>query len=74
MVDPDEPERIVGTGDGPRAVNEPDARFFMPRFLERDEAEREPPGDLYPWDGVRKSALLATTATVFEESTTKSSQ
>jgi hypothetical protein len=27
--------------------------FFMPRFLERDEAEREPPCDLYPWDGVR---------------------
>jgi len=27
--------------------------FFMPRFLERDECEREPPCDLYPWDGVR---------------------
>ena len=27
--------------------------FFMPRFLERDEAEREPPCDPYPWDGVR---------------------
>jgi hypothetical protein len=27
--------------------------FFMPRFLERDEAEREPPCELYPWDGVR---------------------
>jgi hypothetical protein len=27
--------------------------FFMPRFLERDEAEREPPCDQYPWDGVR---------------------
>ena len=27
--------------------------FFMPRFLERDEAEREPPCALYPWDGVR---------------------
>ena len=25
----------------------------MPRFLERDEAEREPPCDPYPWDGVR---------------------
>ena len=25
----------------------------MPRFLERDEAEREPPCELYPWDGVR---------------------
>ena len=27
--------------------------FFMPRFLERDEAEREPPCPEYPWDGVR---------------------
>ena len=27
--------------------------FFMPRFLERDEAEREPPCEQYPWDGVR---------------------
>ena len=27
--------------------------FFMPRFLERDEAEREPPCAQYPWDGVR---------------------
>ena len=25
----------------------------MPRFLERDEAEREPPYIGYPWDGVR---------------------
>ena len=25
----------------------------MPRFLERDEAEREPPCPEYPWDGVR---------------------
>ena len=25
----------------------------MPRFLERDEAEREPPCEPYPWDGVR---------------------
>jgi hypothetical protein len=27
--------------------------FFMLRFLERDEAEREPPCEQYPWDGVR---------------------
>ena len=26
--------------------------FFMPRFLERDEAIRRPPIELYPWDGV----------------------
>jgi hypothetical protein len=26
--------------------------FFVPGFLERDEGEREPPHELYPWDGV----------------------
>ena len=26
--------------------------FFVPRFAERDEGEREPPYDRYPWDGV----------------------
>ena len=26
--------------------------FFMPRFLERDEAIRRKPHDKYPWDGV----------------------
>ena len=26
--------------------------FFMPRFLERDEAIRREPIEKYPWDGV----------------------
>ena len=26
--------------------------FFMPGFLERDEGEREPACDNYPWDGI----------------------
>lgn len=26
--------------------------FFVPRFAERDEGEREPPSGKYPWDGV----------------------
>ena len=26
--------------------------FFMPRFLERDEAIRRKPIEKYPWDGV----------------------
>ena len=30
----------------------------MPRFLERDEAERAEPIDLYPWDGVQNLRLL----------------
>ena len=41
--------------------------FFVPRFLERDEGEREPPYELYPWDGVsgvRPLHSFATTTTV----------
>ena len=26
--------------------------LFMPRFMERDEALRRHPHELYPWDGV----------------------
>ena len=26
--------------------------IFIPGFLERDEGEREPPYEKYPWDGV----------------------
>ena len=26
--------------------------FFVPRFPERDEGEREKPFEKYPWDGV----------------------
>lgn len=54
VVDPDNPERIVDYGETGRVRLTTLTRdFFMPRFLERDEAEREPPCELYPWDGVR---------------------
>jgi hypothetical protein len=54
VVDPDHPERIVGHGETGRVrLTTLTKEFFMPRFLERDEAEREPPCELYPWDGVR---------------------
>ena len=33
--------------------------FFMPRFLERDEAERAEPTALYPWDGVENLRLFS---------------
>ena len=33
--------------------------FFMPRFLERDEAERAKPIDYYPWDGVENLRLFS---------------
>jgi phenylacetate-coenzyme A ligase PaaK-like adenylate-forming protein len=41
--------------------------FFMPRFPERDEGEREPPYVKYPWDGVsgvRPFREFAATTTV----------
>jgi hypothetical protein len=54
VVDPDHPERLVSYGQTGRVrLTTLTREFFMPRFLERDEAEREAPCDLYPWDGVR---------------------
>ncbi|HEX8145607.1 MAG TPA: hypothetical protein VF591_00270 [Pyrinomonadaceae bacterium] len=54
VVDPDDPTRVVGYGETGRVrLTTLTKEFFMPRFLERDEAEREPPCDAYPWDGVR---------------------
>ncbi|MBA3241327.1 MAG: hypothetical protein H0T60_08910, partial [Acidobacteria bacterium] len=54
VVDPDAPDTLVGYGETGRVCLTTLTReFFMPRFLERDEAEREPPCDAYPWDGVR---------------------
>ncbi len=54
VVDPDRPERLVEYGQTGRVrLTTLTREFFMPRFLERDEAEREPPCELYPWDGVR---------------------
>jgi hypothetical protein len=41
--------------------------FFMPRFLERDEAEREPPCAQYPWDGVRNVRPFSRFATTVVE-------
>jgi phenylacetate-coenzyme A ligase PaaK-like adenylate-forming protein len=54
IVDPDNPERVVEYGKTGRVrLTTLTREFFMPRFLERDEAEREPPCETYPWDGVR---------------------
>ena len=54
VVDPDRPTRIVGYGETGRVrLTTLTKEFFVPRFLERDEAEREPPCDAYQWDGVR---------------------
>jgi len=54
VVDPDDPARVVGYGETGRVrLTTLTREFFMPRFLERDEAERERPTPKYPWDGVR---------------------
>src|ERR1019366_4143662 len=54
VVDPDDPARVVGYGETGRVrLTTLTREFFMPRFLERDEAEREPSYTEYPWDGVR---------------------
>ena len=54
VVGPDQPDRVVEYGHTGRVCLTTLTReFFMPRFLERDEAEREPPCAVYPWDGVR---------------------
>jgi len=54
VVDPEQPGRLVGYGETGRVrLTTLTPEFFMPRFLERDEAEREPPYEAYPWDGVR---------------------
>ncbi|MBC7912119.1 MAG: hypothetical protein H7Y30_16550 [Pyrinomonadaceae bacterium] len=54
VVDPDNPEKVVEYGATGRVrLTTLTREFFMPRFLERDEAEREPPCEPYPWDGVR---------------------
>ena len=52
VVDPDEPERIVDYGEVGRVrLTTLTKEFFIPRFLERDDAVRRPPCDAYPWDG-----------------------
>ena len=53
VVDPDNPDRPVAYGQTGRVILTTLTReFFVPRFLERDEGEREPPTAGYPWDGV----------------------
>jgi len=50
IVDPDDPSRVVEYGAPGRVrLTTMTREFFMPRFLERDQAERERPCELYPW-------------------------
>jgi phenylacetate-coenzyme A ligase PaaK-like adenylate-forming protein len=53
VVDFDDPNRLVDYGQTGRVkLTTLTKEFFMPGFLERDEGEREPPYEKYPWDGV----------------------
>jgi hypothetical protein len=53
VVDFDDPNRTVEYGQTGRVkLTTLTKEFFMPGFLERDEGEREPPYERYPWDGV----------------------
>jgi hypothetical protein len=54
VVDFDDATKLVDYGETGRVrLTTLTREFFMPRFLERDECERERPFETYPWDGVR---------------------
>ncbi|MBI4603653.1 MAG: hypothetical protein HY721_17000 [Planctomycetes bacterium] len=53
VVDFDDPSKVVPYGQSGRVrLTTLTKEFFVPGFLERDEGEREPPCELYPWDGI----------------------
>lgn len=53
VVDPENTDRVVDYGQWGRIMlTTLTKEFFMPRFLERDEATRERPTEQFPWDGV----------------------
>jgi phenylacetate-coenzyme A ligase PaaK-like adenylate-forming protein len=53
VVDPNDTAKTVGYGEWGRVeLTTLTKEFFMPRFLERDEAVRREPWGRCPWDGV----------------------
>jgi hypothetical protein len=53
VVDFDDPRRVVPYQKTGRVkLTTLTKEFFVPGFLERDEGEREPPYEKYPWDGI----------------------
>jgi hypothetical protein len=68
VVDFDDPARLVPYGASGRVkLTTLTREFFVPGFLERDEGEREPPDERYPWDGisgVRPFRAFASSTTV----------
>ncbi|MGH9673785.1 MAG: hypothetical protein ACRD44_11450 [Bryobacteraceae bacterium] len=68
VVDFKDPDQVVGYGETGRVrLTTLTKETFIPGFLERDEGEREPPCQHYPWDGVsgvRPFRQLAASTTV----------
>jgi phenylacetate-coenzyme A ligase PaaK-like adenylate-forming protein len=68
VVDFDNADKMVDYGQTGRVMlTTLTKEFFVPRFLERDEGERERPSAKYPWDGVsgvRPFRAFAATTTV----------
>ena len=59
LVNPENPDEPVDYGETGRVMlTTLTKEFFMPRFLERDEAMRAKPIARYPWDGVENVRLL----------------
>ncbi len=59
LVEPNNADTTVGYDQTGRVMlTTLTKEFFMPRFLERDEAERARPTARYPWDGVENLRLL----------------
>jgi phenylacetate-coenzyme A ligase PaaK-like adenylate-forming protein len=53
VVSFDDLDKVVGYGETGRVkLTTLTREFFMPGFLERDEGEREPPCEKFPWDGI----------------------
>jgi len=68
VVDFDDPNKVVEYGQSGRVkLTTLTKELFIPGFLERDEGEREPPSEKYPWDGVsgvKPFRAIATQTTV----------
>jgi hypothetical protein len=68
VVDFDNYDKVVPQGATGRVMlTTLTKEFFVPRFMERDEGEREQPSTKYPWDGVsgvRPFRAFAATTTV----------
>lgn len=69
LVDLDDTEKVITQHGqtGRVMITTLTREFFVPRFMERDEAELEPPCPEFPWDGVsgvRPYRVFAATTTV----------